>query len=110
MKMKYILNLLLAVYFIFNAIDVQAAVQTPSKPTVKKQVPSVAYLSVSPLDVVNYPAKYLNKNITFDAELVAFTSLGLDYKPAYRDPLKYMKSRVHMCRSDTRQHIKGLEN
>ena len=51
---------------------------------------STAYLTVSPLDVVACPSKYLNKNITFNAEFVAFTSLGLDYKPAFRDANKYI--------------------
>lgn len=89
MKKTLIYTLLLSSLLLFNLGNIQAAVQTPVKPAVKQQ-PAVAYLNVSPIEVVNNPARYLNKNITFNAELVAFTSLGLDYKPAYRDPNKYI--------------------
>lgn len=63
---------------------VSAVTTTP----VKSQIESC--LTVSPIDVVNHPSKYLNKNISFTAEFVAFTSLGLDYKPAFRDGTKYI--------------------
>ena len=92
MKKSFIYTVILLSLFLFNLDNIQAAVQTPVKPALKSAVKqqSVAYLSVNPVDVVNYPSRYLNKNISFTAELVAFTSLGLDYKPAYRDPAKYI--------------------
>ena len=92
MKKSFIYTVILASLFLFNLGNIQAAVQTPVKPAIKSAIKqqSVAYLNVSPVEVVNYPSRYLNKNITFKAELVAFTSLGLDYKPAYRDPAKYI--------------------
>lgn len=89
MKKALIYTLLLGSLLLFNLGNIQAAVQTPAKPAVK-QTQTVAYLNVSPIDVVNNPARYLNKNITFNAEFVAYTSLGLDYKPAYRDPNKFI--------------------
>lgn len=92
MKKTFIYTVILSSLLLFNLGNIQAAVQTPVKsaikPVIKQQ--SVAYLNVSPVEVVNYPSRYLNKNITFKAELIAFTSLGLDYKPAYRDPAKYI--------------------
>lgn len=89
MKKTLIYTLLLSSLLLFNLGNIQAAVQTPVKPTVK-QAQSVAYLNVSPVEVVNNPSRYLNKNITFNAQFVAYTSLGLDYKPAYRDPNKFI--------------------
>lgn len=74
-----------------------AATATP----IKQQ--AAAYLSVSPIDVVNHPSKYLNKNITFTAEFVAFTSLGLDYKPAYKDSSKYIG--ILIKRPDVTDHV-----
>ena len=68
----------------YNTVIAQT---TTAKPAVAS---SVTALSVSPLEVVNAPDKYLNKSITFNAEFVTFTSLGLDYKPAYKDPAKYI--------------------
>ncbi len=65
-----------------------APVKKPAAATAAK--PAVTYLSADPLDIVTNPVKYLNKNITFNADFVAFTSLGLDYKPAFRDGTKYI--------------------
>ena len=104
MKKNFIYTLILSALFLFNINDVQAAVQAPVKPAVKSQ--SVAYLNVSPVMVVNNPANYLNKNITFNAEVVTFTSLGLDYKPAYRDPAKYIG--VLIRRPDVLDHVVPL--
>lgn len=59
--------------------------------------------SVSPLEVVNCPSKYLNKEISFDAEFVSYTSLGLDYKPAFRDGTKYIGILIN--RSDAVNHV-----
>lgn len=58
---------------------------------------------VSPIEVVNCPSKYLNKNITFDAEFVSFSALGLDYKPAFRESTKYIG--VLINRSDSVNHV-----
>ena len=92
MKKTFIYTVIFTSLFLFNIGNIQAAVQTSVKPTVNAvaKPQAVAYLNVNPVDVVNYPSRYLNKNISFKAELVAFTSLGLDYKPAYRDPAKYI--------------------
>ena len=89
MKFYKILGLSLLSMFVFTVssfnYDVSAEVKTP----VKKDV-TVNYLSASPLNVVNNPSTYLNKNITFDAEFVAFSSLGLDYKPALKESRNYI--------------------
>lgn len=71
----------------------------------KKDV-SINYIKVSPLSVVNNPVNYLNKNISFDAEFVGFSSLGLDYKPAYREPSKYISILVR--RDDIKTHTVPL--
>lgn len=71
----------------------------------KKDV-SINYIKVSPISVVNNPVNYLNKNISFDAEFVGFSSLGLDYKPAYREPSKYISILVR--RDDIKTHTVPL--
>ena len=84
---KNIIFSLLTLSLMFISVQfnmVEAATVTPVKPQVQ------TYLSVSPIDVVDCPAKYLNKNITFSAEFVSFSGLGLDYKPAFRDSSKYI--------------------
>ena len=58
---------------------------------------------ISPLEAVKYPAKYLNKNISFTGEFVSYTSLGLDYKPAFRDGTKYVG--ILIRRDDVKDHV-----
>ena len=70
-------------------------------PAGQSNVPSVNF--VSPVDVVKNPDKYLNKDITFNTEFVAFTALGLDYKPAFRDSSKYIG--VLVRRNDVLDHV-----
>ena len=69
--------------------------------TVKKQV-STVYTTVDPLKVVETPDSYLNKNITFEAEYVSFSSLGLDYKPALKESSKYIG--ILIKRNDVPDH------
>ena len=93
--MKKIITII-AIFCFFIGMNVNAAVTTPVKKPVTPAAKTVtnpitsAYTNVSPLDVVSAPNKYLNKNISFTAEFVAFTSLGLDYKPAFKDGTKYI--------------------
>lgn len=85
---KKILYTAILFSFMFLYADVNSVSAAVSAPV--KTSASAAYMTVSPLDVVKCPSNYLNKNITFTAEFVAFTALGLDYKPAYRDASKYI--------------------
>jgi len=41
-------------------------------------------VSVTAEDLVSKPDDFLNKNVKFNANFFAFSSLALDYKPAYR--------------------------
>lgn len=83
-----------------NAYAAPAATATKAAPATTS---TVTYINVSPLDVVNNPNKYLNKNITFDAEFVAYTSLGLDYKPAFKDGSKFIG--ILIKRDDAKNHV-----
>lgn len=102
MKNKYILSMFLSVVLVgtFICSGVSAQTTPPAKKTVQA---AVSYISVSPLDVVEHVSKYLNKNITFTGEFVAYSSLGLDYKPAYRDAQKYIG--VLIRRPDVTNHV-----
>lgn len=62
-----------------------------------------AVKTVSPVAVVCNPDNYLNQNITFEAEFVSYTSLGLDYKPAFRDGSKYIG--ILIKRDDVKTHV-----
>ena len=69
-----------------NVIAEPSSVLTPSK-TVSTPQGSV---TVSPLEVVKTPQKYLNKTIVMNATFDKFSILGLDYKPAMRSSEKYI--------------------
>jgi len=43
-----------------------------------------------PIEIVNDPAKYMNKTVSFTAKFVAFSSLGLDYSKAMRPSDEYI--------------------
>ena len=69
-----------------NVMATTPAVSTPVK-TVSAQQSAI---TVSPLDVVKTPQKYLNKTIIMNATFDKFSTLGLDYKPAMRSSEKYI--------------------
>lgn len=58
---------------------------------------------VSPLAVVNNPKYYLNKTITMNAKFDKFSTLGLDYKPAFRSSENYISFLIQ--RDDTEHDI-----
>ena len=61
----------------------QTAVQAP-----KTQAQEV--YTVTPLTLVNSPKTYLNKSIVMQAKFDKFSTLGLDYKPAYKSSDNYI--------------------
>ncbi len=108
--MKKIYKLMIYAVMIISVMTVNidfanaAAAAAPAKTVSSAAAP--AAIKVSPVDVVNAPYKYLNKNITFNAEFVAFSSLGLDYKPAFRDKEKHIG--VLIARPDVSDHTVPL--
>ena len=48
------------------------------------------YIPVKSLDLVNNPNAYLHKRVRLSAKFDKFSSLGLDYKPAFRSSDKYI--------------------
>ena len=93
---------------VFNFSSVNASpsdvvtLKSKSVAVAQKPVSTVSNL-VSPVEVVKNPEKYLNKDITFNAEFVAFTALGLDYKPAFKDSTKHIG--VLIRRNDVFDHV-----
>ena len=87
MRNIYKLLCLVVVLSSFFAVQFNNEVIAAAPQKAAKTAPVVApQMIVAPTTVVNNPSKYLNKNITFTANFITFTSLGLDYKPAYKDP------------------------
>ena len=106
MNKKIKLFVLTAVISIGLGLGTNAAVKTiktPAKapikvektitPVQKKVAPAfdaASYESVNSLTVAANPTKYLNKKIKIKATFDKFSTLGLDYKPAYRSSEKYI--------------------
>ncbi len=74
-----------------NKVQTEAPVKTPQKAVATNpSASSKNYLMVSPLEVVARPKFYLGKNVKFRAKFDKFSTLGLDYKPAFRSSEKYI--------------------
>lgn len=92
-----------AAFTVFAVSGINAVYTAPVQPLEKPSVrESVCDYVVAPSQVVAHPNKYLNKNISFNAEFVSFTSLGLDYQPALRESSKYIG--ILIKRDDVKDH------
>jgi len=105
MKLKYIKSLLLitltaGVLTAGNFITVNA--DTATVP-VSQQIQTSQGLYVKPLTVVNSPKTYLNKQIIMEAKFDKFSTLGLDYKPAFKSSDEYISFLIK--RDDTTFNI-----
>ena len=63
----------------------------------KVQAPQKNYMTVNPVEMVNFPSRYMNKNVKFRAKFDKFATLGLDYKPAFRSSEKYISFLIQRC-------------
>lgn len=60
---------------------------------------------VSPLDLVDDPDKYLDKYVSIQAEFDRYSTLGLDYKPAFRDSKDYITFLVRRPDVKRKKHV-----
>lgn len=90
------IKLIILILAISTGLSMNAAVQSPTNTvsapvkTSVTQPESGNFVKVNALDVVNYPSKYLNKNVKIKAKFDKFSTLGLDYKPAMRSSTDYI--------------------
>lgn len=74
-----------------------------AQPTQTSVQTTSAITTVAPLSVVNSPKTYLNKTITMNAKFDKFSTLGLDYKPAFKSSDDYISFLIK--RDDTQYDI-----
>lgn len=60
------------------------------KPEIQENIQTENYKSVSPLELVNAPSRFLNKQIKMKAKFDKFSTIGLDYPPVKRDAKTYI--------------------
>lgn len=82
-----------------NGVKTQQSAPAKTTTTVAKPVtqtksaaktPAKNYVTVSPLQIVQQPKFYLGKNVKFKAKFDKFSTIGLDYKPAFRSSEKFI--------------------
>ena len=98
-KILCIFLMVLCINFVGIHYTNNNAIAAPAKTTKSAN----AIINVLPTDVVKNPAKYLNKNITFNADFISYSSLGLDYKPALKESDKYIG--ILIQRNDVIDHV-----
>ncbi|MBS6602835.1 MAG: hypothetical protein KH301_03635 [Brachyspira sp.] len=64
--------------------------------------PAKNYEAVNPVIMVSNPKPYLNKNVKFKARFDKYSTLGLDYKPAFRSSEKFITFLIQ--RGDVTSH------
>lgn len=122
-KTAIILSIILGSFCSINSSNYCNAASTISKPanqkisTQKNIKPSISktptcninklsYTKVSSLDVVNNPKEYIGKKIKINATFDKFSTLGLDYKPAFKDSKDYISFLIK--RDDVTDHTVPL--
>ena len=89
-------------------VKAQTATVSTKKHTAVSEikVDETLYLNANSLDIVNHPNNYLNKKIKMDAVFDKFSTLGLDYKPAFRNSKDYISFLIR--RNDVSDHVVPL--
>lgn len=108
--MKKFIYVILGVFLFWGSvsgIDTSIAA-TATAPLAAKTVVQNSQnpISVTSLEVVRSPQKYLNKIIVMNATFDKFSTLGLDYKPAMRSSEKYIG--ILIKRDDVLDHTVPL--
>lgn len=84
-----------------GSVYYKAGAEQPA--AVSTQVKTQQGIIVKPLTVVNSPKTYLNKTIIMEAKFDKFSTLGLDYKTAFKSSEKYIAFLIK--RDDTNFNI-----
>lgn len=105
MKYGYIKTLLagLICATALTTVNMTVPVNAETEQAQKPVVAAVAETDVNPLNVVNAPKLYLNKKLIMSAKFDKFSTLGLDYKPAFKSSDDYISFLIK--RNDTKYDI-----
>lgn len=111
--MKNKISSLLVIIFTFIGLgfvyDVQAQPSKKTSVSVQKNIAQASapvYVEAKSLDIVANPSKYLNKRVKIKAQFDKFSTLGLDYKPAFKSSEKYISFLIK--RDDVINHVVPL--
>lgn len=82
--------------------NLSAYCATSTKTPAKTQTQQAQVINTTSLAIVQNPNKYLNKTVKMQATFDKFSTLGLDYKKAFRDSTKYIG--ILIQRDDVANH------
>lgn len=82
--------------------NLSAYCATSAKAPAKTQAQQAQVINTTSLAIVQNPNKYLNKTVKMQATFDKFSTLGLDYKKAFRDSTKYIG--ILIQRDDVANH------
>ena len=92
--MKRIIYLTLGLFLFWGSVQgidtVSAETQQAASPAKVIKAPTVVITNATPLEVVKNPYKYQNVTIVMKATFDKFSTLGLDYKRAFRSSEEYI--------------------
>ena len=77
--------------------------EASAEPAAANVVTAVQGDTIQPIAIVNAPKTYLNKKVTMIAKFDKFSTLGLDYKPAFKSSEEYISFLIK--RDDTKYNI-----
>ena len=100
---KYIKSVIIAFICAITLTTSSICIEKVTAQPVNTPVQTVQGQTVKPLDVVNSPKMYLNRNLTMIAKFDKFSTLGLDYKPAFKSSEEYISFLIK--RDDTTYDI-----
>jgi len=77
--------------------------EASAEPAAAAVTTAVKCETIQPIVIVNSPKTYLNKKVTMIAKFDKFSTLGLDYKPAFKSSEEYISFLIK--RDDTKYNI-----
>lgn len=90
-SLKYIKTIFVLSFCVFTLTTSNICVEkVVAEPIAQVEKAAVAQESTTPLAIVASPKNYLNKTVTINAKFDKFSTLGLDYKPAYKSSEEYI--------------------
>lgn len=95
-------NILLIIVSLMLTVPVFAAPAATKQPVQKPAAQAVQTVRVTPLALVANPKEFLSKKIIMDGKFDKFSTLGLDYKKAFRDSNTYIGFMIQ--RDDVKDH------
>lgn len=88
--------------FIMGSIGLYNKATGEAAKTQPKNTETVSAINTTSLNIVQNPAKYLNKTVKMQATFDKFSTLGLDYSKAKRESTKYIS--ILIQRDDISDH------